>query len=75
MIKLTKGIKKKELEADKNIREMQKNWNRLEVAINSLTQEISQEGLRTQVTRLPQQDVFQPRVMSTWDHSRGVAQP
>ena len=36
MIKLTKGFKKKELEADKRFREMQVNWSKLEVAINSL---------------------------------------
>ena len=60
MMKLTKEIKKKELEADKKIKEMQKNWNKLEGAINRLTQEVSQGGLRTQC--LPQQDVFQPRV-------------
>ena len=52
MIKLTKGIKKKELEADKKIKEMQKNWNRLEGAINRLTQEIGRGGLRTQVTTI-----------------------
>ena len=52
MIKIPKAIKKKELEADKKIREMQKNWNRLEVAINSLTQEISQGGQRTHVTMI-----------------------
>ena len=42
MIKLTKSFIKKELEADKKIREMQENWSKLEVAINSLVREINQ---------------------------------
>ena len=40
MMKLTREIKKKELEADKKTEEMQKNWNKLEDIINKLTQKI-----------------------------------
>ena len=42
MVKLTREIKKKESEADKKIKERQKNWNKLEDAINKLTQEVIQ---------------------------------
>ena len=52
MMKLTREIKKKESEADKKIEEMQKNWNKLEGAINRLTQEVGQRGLRIQVTMI-----------------------
>ena len=52
MITFTKDLKKKELEADKKIREMQENWSKLEVAIKSLVQENNQGGPRTQVTAI-----------------------
>ena len=52
MMKLTKEIKKKESEADKKIKEMQKNWNKLEGAIKRLTQDVSRGGLRAQVTMI-----------------------
>ena len=52
MMKLTKEIKKKESEAEKKIEEMQKNWNKLEGAINRLTQEVGRGGLRTKVTTI-----------------------
>ena len=40
MMKLTREIKKKELEADKKTEEIQKDWNKLEDTINKLTQEV-----------------------------------
>ena len=49
MIKLSKEFKKKDLEADKKIKEMKEKWSKLEVAINSLVQEINQARTRTQV--------------------------
>ena len=52
MMKLTREIKMKESETDKKIKEMQKNWNKLEGAINRLTQEVGQGGLRIQVTMI-----------------------
>ena len=50
MIKLTKDFKKKEVEADKKIREMQESWSKFKVAINSLARDINQGESRTQVT-------------------------
>ena len=50
MIKLSKDFKKKDLEADKKIKDMLESWSKLEVAINSLVQEINQARTRTQVT-------------------------
>ena len=48
MIKLSKGFKKKDVEADKKIKDMKESWSQLEVAINSLVWEINQAKARTQ---------------------------
>ena len=42
MIKLSKHFKKKDVETDKKIKDMKESWSQLEVAINSLVQEINQ---------------------------------